>query len=280
MKRWSRLLFFCVTGCILMLSNFAAAQPQPAQAGLERRIVQTMHTISSNTIFEYVKEMASDKYAGRLTGTEEYNECAEWLISYLKKWKIKPAGDNGTYLQAFPNPYTLIFPGCHAYLHIPGENTVYRKYYHYYDEFIPGSTSGSGEVTAEVVYVGYGITAPELDFDEYKDVDVRGKIVLMEREAPVSTGQERELFLKWRPYSFHQYKLENAVKHGAAGMLYNYGPIGNPNNAYSENFVYTHVGNAVVSDIFAGTGRTQRETVREIQSTLKPQSFATGKTFT
>jgi len=63
-------------------------------------------------------------------------------------------------------------------------------------------------------------------------------------------------------------------------MLYNYGPIGNPNNAYDENFIYSHVGSVVVEDVFSGTGRKHRDVVTAIRKTLKPQSFATGKTVT
>ncbi|MGZ5496684.1 MAG: M28 family metallopeptidase, partial [Candidatus Aminicenantales bacterium] len=103
----------------------------------------------------------------------------------------------------------------------------------------------------------------------------------MESEVPVSPGEKTlELFKKWRPYSFHQYKLKNAATHGAKGMIYNYGPIGNPNNAYVEGFVYHHVGAVVTTDVFAGTGKTHDDIVGRIRKELKPQSFATGKTMT
>ncbi|MCK4431731.1 MAG: M28 family peptidase [Candidatus Aminicenantes bacterium] len=264
----------------LSISFLSAAQTLPARNTDEQKLLQVIHSISSHKLFNYVKELASDKYAGRLTGTEEYNASAEWVTTHFKEWGIAPAGDKGTYLQAFPIPYTLVFKDCEVYLQIPYKKSTIKKYYRYEDEFIPGSTSGSGEVTAEVIYVGYGITAPELCYDEYKGVDVKGKILLMEREVPVSPDKDPELFKKWRPYSFHQYKLENAVAHGARGMLYNYGPIGNPNNSYSEDFIYSHVGNVVVADIFSGTGREHKAVVEKIQKTLKPQSFATGKVFT
>ena len=245
----------------------------------EQELIKSMHSISSHTLFNYVEELASEKYGGRLTGTQGYRESAERLISLFKKWGVNPGGDNGTYLQSFPIPYTLVFKDCEVYMHIPYKDSSIKKFYKYEDEFIPGATSGSGEVTAEVIYVGYGITAPELGCDEYENVDVTGKILLMEREVPVSTRDE-EVFKKWRPYSFHQYKLENAVKHGARGMLYNYGPISNPNNAYEKDFIYTHIGETAVNDIFSGTGKTHREIVNNIKNTLKPQSFNTGKVFT
>ena len=103
----------------------------------------------------------------------------------------------------------------------------------------------------------------------------------MESEVPVGPGEKTlDLFLKWRPHSFHQVKLKNAAAHGAKGMIYNYGPIANPNNAYVEGFVYHHVGQAVVDDVFSGTGRNHKETVAKIRAEFKPQSFATGKTMT
>ncbi|MGB8951477.1 MAG: M28 family peptidase [Candidatus Aminicenantales bacterium] len=263
------------------ISSFVGtAQNPPAQTSDEQEILNVLHSISSHTLFDYVKELVSDKYAGRLTGTPEYNASAEWVASLFGKWGIAPAGDKGTYFQAFPNPFTLVFKGGELSLNLPVNDGCVKKYYRYEEEFIPGSTSASGEVTAEVVYVGYGITAPELGYDDYKGVDVKGKIVLMEREVPVSPDRDVEVFQKWRPYSFHQYKLENAVHHGARGMIYNYGPIGNPNNTYRDGFIYCHVGDPVVADVFAGTGRTHKELVDKIKETLKPRSFATGKIFT
>jgi hypothetical protein len=276
----SLIFALCFFGLSSVSYSQTQTQAQPTQASDEQRILDVMHSISSHTLYDYVKELASEKYGGRLTGTLEYSACADWVASLLKKWGVEPAGDKGTYLQAYPNPYTLVFPGCELTMNIPQGKDLIKKYYRYFDEFIPGGTSGSGEVTAEVIYVGYGISAPELGFDEYQGLDVKGKIVLMEREAPVNPEPDAELFKKWRPYSFHQYKLENAVAHGAKGMVYDYGPIGNPNNSYREGFIYSHVGDEVVKDVFAGTGRTYAETVAKIRKELKPQSFATGKVMT
>ena len=246
----------------------------------ESELLQALHSISSHTIFSYVEELCSEKYGGRLTGTEGYNMAAKWVISLLKKWGIEPAGEDGTYLQGFKNPYTLILPGAEAYLHIPiGKNAEIKKYYRLEKDFIPGSTSDTGEVTAEVVYVGYGITAPELGYDDYKGVDVKGKIVLMEREVPISPDEDPEEFKKWRPYSFHQYKVHNAKKHGAAGMLYIY-HITNPNCDYIKGLVLTYIGKEIVKDLFTGLPYTHEEVVKRIKKTRKPFSFSTGKIMT
>jgi len=278
----NRFIVLLLIGFILV---FLPVSPQDAarQGESEKygeRCLEAMHNISSHTLFDYVGELASEKYGGRLTGTAGFNAAAQWVADHLKEWGLKPGGDNDTYFQDFPNPYTLVFPGSEVVLHLPvKENSYVKKYYRYETDFIPGSTSDTGEVTSDVVYVGYGITAPELDFDEYQGMDVTGKIVLVEREVPVSPDKEPEVFKKWRPYSFHQYKVKNAKAHGAAGMLYNY-HITNPNCLFMKGFVLTYVGKSVVEDLFLGTGKVHKKTVDVIKKKRVPQSFGTGKTVT
>jgi hypothetical protein len=245
----------------------------------EQQLLQVMHSIESNVLYSWVDTLASPRFAGRLTGTKEYDAAAEWVIEYFKEWGLEPGGDNGTYLQSFPHFYTEIFPGGDLYMHIPVGDDAVEKHYEYETDYFPGSTSDSGEVTADVVYVGYGITAPELGYDDYAGVDVRGKIVVYEPEVPVSPRDDEHTFMQWRPYSFHQYKLENAASHGAVGVIYDY-HIVNPNNAFVEDFVYAVVSREVVADIFAGTGEDHGETLRYIREELKPHSFETGKVFT
>ncbi len=236
--------------------------------------------ISAPLLMEYVRELCAEKYAGRLSGTKGYDDAAAWLAERLAKWQLKPGGDSGTYFQDFPNPYTLVLPGSELSLHLAGkEGEAKTRSYEIEKDFFPGSTSGSGEVTAEVVYVGFGISAPELNFDEYLGLDVRGKIVLVEVEVPVDPDRNAAEFAKWRPYSFHQYKVRNARDHGAAGMLYHY-PIANPNCLYIRDLILTYIGANVVRDIFQGSGRIHPHVVKGIRKTLRERSFATGKIMT
>jgi hypothetical protein len=228
-------------------------------------------------LYEYVCQLASERYEGRLTGTRGYREAARWAADLIKRWQIRPKGDNGTYFQDFANPYTLVLESGEVVLHIPvgGKDTV-RKSYKYEEEFFPGSTSDAGSVTSEIVYVGYGITAPELNYDDYKGINVRGKIVMFEPEVPVSPDRSRELFMKWRPYSFHDYKMRNAFAHGAAGVLYNY-HIVNPNCVFIKGLLVNYVGRAVINDVFKGTGKIRDTLLQVIRRELHPLSFNTGK---
>ncbi|HEY3286076.1 MAG TPA: M20/M25/M40 family metallo-hydrolase [Gemmatimonadaceae bacterium] len=270
--------------CIALAAITASAQnparqPQ-APATPQERLVAAMHGVSSNVILDYVKEMTDEKYGGRLTGTPGYDASAAWAVDLLRGWGYQPAGDKGTWYQKFPNPYTLVRPGTELSLQLPqpGGGKIVKSYT-WETEFYQGSTSDSGSVTADAVYVGYGVTAPELGYDDYAGVDVKGKIVVVEPEVPMGPGPDTVLFKKWRPYSFHSYKIENAAKHGAAGMVYDY-HIVNPNARFVKGFILTYVGSAVMNDLFAGLPMSHRQTVDQIRNTLKPASRPFGKTMT
>ena len=230
--------------------------------------------IQSQKLLDYIKVLTSESYGGRLTGTPEYRACAEWLGSQFKKWGIQPAGDRSTYFQTFPCPYTLVLSS--GEVSMKTGNT--KKTYIYEKDYFPGSNSASGRIQAEVVYVGYGITAPELGYDDYQGIDVKDKIILLEREVPLSPEESpAEVFLKWKPYSYHRYKMKNAVAHGAKGLLYNYLTT-NTNTLYIDDFLFSQIAPHVTEDLFAGSEKTSEQTRGLIQKTLRPQSFPTGKT--
>jgi len=274
-RRFFLFFFLVLFSGVFLINGIIRGAEEPTA---KERLLQGMHSISSHDLFQYVDDLCAERFGGRLTGTDTYNASAAWTAEKLTQWGVKPAGDNGTFFQDFPNPYTLVLDAGVLTLHIPQakKSTLYKEYT-YQTDYLPGSTSGSGKVTAEVIYVGYGITAPELGFDEYKGLDVKGKIVLVEREVPINPDKEPELFKKWRPYSFHQYKAKNAHEHGAAGMLYIY-HIANPNCTYYSDLVLTYVADSVVNDLFTGTGKTHDKTVEKIDTLRKPHSFRTGKT--
>jgi hypothetical protein len=78
---------------------FYAASSVKGQEISEAVCLNAMHSISSHDLLEYVRIQCDDKYQGRLTGTKEYQECAEWLASCFSEWGIAPAGDNGNWFQ-------------------------------------------------------------------------------------------------------------------------------------------------------------------------------------
>ncbi len=266
---------------VLIISLLTAFTGQkPPQQTDEQLMLKYFHSINSLEINEWMEEICSPKYNGRLAGTPEYLAAAQWMADKFSEWGIRPAGDNGTYFQWFDHPYTRVNETGELQLHIPQKGGVtIRKHYTAPADFYPGMNSGSGEVTAEVVWVGYGTTAPELNYDDYKNIDVKGKIVLMNRDVPYKDVRNPE-YTRWLPYCYHQYKVENAARHGAAGMLYIDGASANPNISYVEDLVVTGIGPEPLADIFAGLGKDNKTLTDQIDKSFKPASFATGKVMT
>jgi hypothetical protein len=86
--------------------------------------------ITGPALMDTVRELCSEKYAGRLTGTKGYNDAAAWVAGRLAGWGLLPAGDNGTYYQDFPDPYTLVLPGAELSLLKSAEDgSVEKKSY-------------------------------------------------------------------------------------------------------------------------------------------------------
>ena len=101
-------LFLLIAMMFIFSNQFYSQQNQTKELTSEEKILSAFHSISSNTILDYIKELCSDKFEGRLTGSKGYDTAAEWSISLFKKWGLKLAGDAGTFLQKFSNPYTLV----------------------------------------------------------------------------------------------------------------------------------------------------------------------------
>lgn len=154
------------------------------------------------------------------------------------------------------------------------ENNNSGKEYKFPDDYFPGSNSASGTVSGEIVYVGFCISAPELGYDDYKNMDVKGKILLMETGLPYNGNDSTPL--KWEKYSYHRDKFQRDKELGAAGLLY-VSKIANPNTSYLEGFVYAHIGEPVAEELFDGTGRKYSETNAAIKKNTQPNSFVFNK---
>jgi hypothetical protein len=246
----------------------------------DSKLLKEYHNIHSEEMMTWLEKLCSPEFNGRLTGSPGFIASAEWVAGKFKEWGLKPAGDNNDYFQWFNFAYTDVNDiGCLTLNLNQNDGCVIKKKYNYPDDYYPGMNSGSGEITAEVVFVGYGVTAPELGYDDYNGIDVKGKIVLLNRDVPYTDPRNPE-YKKWVAYCYHQYKLENAVKHGAAGFLYIDGIGANPNISYDSSIIVCGIGSEPLNDIFAGLKTTNKELTDSMIKTLKPASFNTGKIMT
>ena len=234
-----------------------------AQESDTEKILKTFHSISSNDILKYAEELSAEKYKGRLSGSPEYLKAAEWCAGQFEQWGLKPA-NNGSWFQYFPNAYAEVYSkGSVVFINADGSKTELQ----FPDEFMPGSNSASGTISGTMVFAGHGITAPELGYDDYLNVDVKGKIVILETGIPYTKNDSVQA--QWTPYSYHRYKFKNAIEHGAAGLLY-VGTIANPNTSFTDGFVYAHISEKVAEQLFANSGKDYKEVKKQLAEFKQP----------
>ncbi|MDR3140852.1 MAG: M28 family peptidase [Tannerellaceae bacterium] len=264
----------------LLFTSSLAAQSTNNELTDEENYLDAMHRyITSAKLLGYVRQLSDSSLQGRLAGSPGMEKAVEIVKGYFEEWNLIPGGTNGSYLQEYPHPCVEIKAGSAMSVLFPtpaGKKGVawVMKEYPWADGWFAGNNSGNGEVTADIVYAGFGVSAPELGYDDYKGINVKGKIVLIEGETP-NLSKHPDTIAMWYKHTLHQSKLANAASHGAAGMLYKWVP--GPNALYNPDFIYCHITEPVMEDIFLGTGRTCKETVKGIYETKRPASFDTGK---
>ena len=208
-------------------------------------------SIKGGHIYEIMKVLTSEEMGGRLSGTEGYDHAANFAASKYKEWGLEPVyGDS--FLQPFPMAYNEMRETHFSVILPPDPKDKERKAtvkeMTIYKDFCPTLYSGFGHVEAEVVFVGFGLTAPELGWDDYKGVDVDGKIVATLRGTPQIQGKD------FSAYTERAVKLLNAKKHGAAGMILINRAVVSGSGVYVENLPMVMVGNEVGNLLFINKG--------------------------
>lgn len=205
-----------------------------------------MMSVKAGDLFEINKKLASPEMEGRLSGTEGYNKAAKWAASQFEEWKLSPVY-NKNFLQSFKVDYNEMRETSFS-LKVPSKtnNSKFKTInMEIYKDFCPTLYSGFGEVESEVIFAGFGITAPELAWDEYNGVDVKGKIVAILRGTPQIADKD---FSKYSP---RQVKLLNAKKHGAAGLILVFMPVVSGSGNYVEGLPMVMVGENIADSLFS-----------------------------
>ncbi len=173
--------------------------------------------IDQATIAGHIRFLADDQIEGRGPGTKADELTQLYIATQMQGMGYQPAGENDTWTQQVP--LVGITSQAPAKMEIVGDNqSISLKYY---DEFI--AVSGRAQPTvelpkSEIVFVGFGITAPEYDWDDYQSIDVKDKIVLIMNNDPeddpeLFEGRRRLYYGRW------DYKYANAARHGAAAAI-------------------------------------------------------------
>jgi Zn-dependent M28 family amino/carboxypeptidase len=215
-----------VLAAVLVPIAAASAQQKPVKPRAESRFgshlppaaIAAMQSIRPDNIEAHVRFLSHDLLEGRGTGQRGGDIAAEYIAAQFALYGLKPAGDNGSYLQKVP--MVGITPGADTRFTLVPANAPaldlkpLDDYVAYDQTQQPEST-----VDAEIVYVGYGIEAPEYNWDDYKDVDVKGKVLLMLVNEPPSDDPKFFAGKALTYYGRWVYKYEEAARKGAVGAI-------------------------------------------------------------
>ena len=171
--------------------------------------------------------LASDELEGRLAGSPGAEMAAEYISSEFSELGLLP-GDSieGDYCQDFEIT-TSVTPGENNHLSVTSPEGFISLGMR--TDYIPVYLSADGEIEADVVFAGYGITAPEKDWDDYANLDVDGKAVLCLKGEPRMSDPDFTLGgIYPMEYSGIRYKSMNAWRHGAAALILVTGPANIP----------------------------------------------------
>jgi hypothetical protein len=254
---------------LLFFALAVSAAPQVLNKDLEK----ALKSVSGLEAHEIVRTLASPEYEGRLTGSEGFTAAARWAARKFASWGLRPVGSRDGYLQPYPSPYTVVDKAEMTVLlpqgrPVPGETETYKEMPLALErEFLPLLFSASGDHTAETVFAGWGISAPDLGYDDYAGLDVRGKFVFCFRGTPDGDP-------KYQAHDEHRTRMKTALDKGALGIIYIYPEVvSNPNGDWLDGFTPAEVSEKVMDAILKEVNSTSAELKKSLLDYKRPISF-------
>jgi Zn-dependent M28 family amino/carboxypeptidase len=207
---------------LLLTAIFVCAQqaaPVPQISGLPAAARAAAASIDPERIRADVRFLSLDLLEGRGPGTRGGELAAEYIATQFALAGLKPAGENGTYFQSVPLIAVHTDENKTKFAFIPASGPAVDLTYG--TQIVAKDETGQqvADFDAPIVYVGYGIHAPEYNWDDYAGVDVKGKVVLVIVNEPPS---DDEKFFKGKALTYYgrwTYKYEEAARRGAVGVL-------------------------------------------------------------
>jgi Zn-dependent M28 family amino/carboxypeptidase len=225
---------------IALLSACSGSTPQPvaepAPPDMQRIPIGQLPSIDMNAVLSHTRVLSSDAFEGRAPGTKGEEVTVNYLVDQFKRVGLKPGNTDGTYIQKVPlvgitpTPAPLVLRKGSAQQTLKWKDDVVAWTKHVAETAILDNS--------ELVFVGYGVVAPEYNWDDYKGLDVKGKtLVMLVNDPPVpDPSNASELDPKtfggkaMTYYGRWTYKYDIGAQKGAAGVLliHETGPAGYP----------------------------------------------------
>jgi len=191
--------------CLLLLGHQLAVMGQSVPK-------QALQAINPDAIKATMTYLSDDLLEGRQPGTKGFALASKYVETQFMALGLKPA-INGSYLQKVPLRKGIVKEKNSSFsLLINGKEEVLD--YNKHVIFSPNFINESSEIEAPLVFVGFGVHAPELQYDDYQGIDVKGKIVVMLNAAPESFGSNERAY-----FTNNTIKFNEAIKRGAVGVI-------------------------------------------------------------
>ena len=203
---------------VFILILFVMSSVIGLRAQMTENEQQAFAAVNAHVFQSHLKFLANDLLEGRAPATRGDAVTEKYLVSQLQLLGLEPGGENGTYLQQFPILGATASPS----MELVARHGSKEEHFKFRDEFVGFSGTQEEDVdlaNVEVVFVGYGIVAPEQKWDDYKGLDVAGKVLLMMNDDPPGEdpkffgGKARTYYGRWT------YKYEIAARKKAAGAI-------------------------------------------------------------
>ena len=244
MKRFSCLVVYvfllsALNGC--SKHEDTASQQAPAAPPLP---LASMPKIDPQKVLDHIKVLSSDEYEGRAPGTKGEELSVKYIQDQLKQLNLKPGNPDGTYVQKVP---LVGITGTQAKPLTMTKGTQ-KQTFKWSDEVVAWTkhvADGASVENSDVVFAGYGVEAPEFNWNDFKDVDVKGKTILVLVNDPAVPDPSDPSKLDPKTfkgdamtyYGRWTYKFEEGARRGAAAILvvHETGPAGYPFSVVQGN---------------------------------------------
>jgi hypothetical protein len=233
--------------------------------------------ITADDVLAHIKYLASDELGGRFPGTKGDSLTDEYLINELTGYGVIPKGEDG-WRQSF-DFISEIKPGDKNLLSI-----TFAKEEHKYTlghDFYPVSYSSTGKVEGEVVFAGYGINAPDQNYNDFNGIDFNGKIALIMRYTPGYNDPHNDPFAKNENLRI---KCSAVKEAGASAILVFIGPQNGEDELSTKlktsgvkdelGIPVINIKRELVEKMLGANGKVLNELQKEIDSSRSPRSFA------
>ena len=197
----------------------ALSLPLAAQTALPPAVTAAQAAVSAGSIRAFDKYLSDDLLEGRYPGQRGGELAAKFIATQFESYGLKPGGDKGTYFQQVDFTSVKADPVKTTFTLVPKSGAPIKL--KFADDFVVFNEklTPSTALNAPIVWVGYGITAPEFHWDDFANIDVKGKVILCLVNDPPSDdpaffgGKSLTYYGRWT------YKFEQAARKGAIGAL-------------------------------------------------------------